>query len=67
MSKRTNFTADDDETCLIWSGPKLANFGVVPPPYRNYSIIDRLCYKNFEAGGQDSYILCEAVGDIPLN
>ena len=65
MSERLNFTGDVEETCLIWEGPPWDG----PDPYkgsadpsRTYTITEIPCHDNVE-----SYALCEAVGEIPLN
>ena len=65
MSERLNFTADVADTCLVWEGPPWAGpdpFRGSADPNRTYTISEIPCH-----GNEESYALCEAVGEIPLN
>ena len=64
-SERLNFAADVEETCLIWEGPPWDGsdpYKGSADPSRTYTITEIPCHDNVE-----SYALCEAVGEIPLN
>ena len=66
MSERLNFTADVGDTCLVWEGPPWT--GPDPwrgsaDPNRTYTISEMPCHGT----SQNSYALCETVGEIPIN